>query len=1147
MMSALGQAVGTLNGTVLDAAGAVVPGAKVLVINSETKVENTTTSTSAGAYTVPYLPQGTYSIRVAMAGFRTATADNVVLRAAQTLTVNISLEVGQVSEQVTVSDTPPLLEAGTAEIGRYINKEEFDSWPIVTSDGQRQIQQFIFDSLPGTTGGTWQGSINGGQQFSHEIMIDGISLGRADIAGGNNNEMSPSLDAIGDFKLQTGAVGAEFNGGQTAVANYSIKSGTNTLHGSGFENLQNEAFNAASLSTTSTGAKKAKYRDNNWGYSLGGPVFIPKIYDGRNKTFWFTNFEHDNRNQMNPSGFGTLANTNYKSGDFSQLYDSSFTGKSLSGSTVGTDALGRSVAFGAIYDPSSTRSTAGGLVRDPFSGNKIPTSRFDPVAAAVLKVGVTDPTYSSMVRNVQTVGGQPFFKEHIFGIKGDHIITDKHRISVFVNQGMRDRNNNGSTTYLPVPGLPTSTWREQRTPSNMVRLSLTSTLSPTLINNFAAGFNRFVNNNGAVPEVINKNWAEKLGIQGTSATTFPDFNFSGNDYQGGTIARMGVGSYGGSANGSWVFKDDATKIWNKHTFHIGYQYTRYFYNEQNYSDSGNYYFTPTETALPGYTSDTGNAYASFLLGAVNHASHSISGLSSGFRGPYHAMWFSDDIKVTPKLTMNIGLRYEIITPFFERTNRMSYIDLSASDPDAGGRPGLLTFKNRPANVTSQMGPRLGFAYQLTNKIVVRTGYAMMNTPPITAGWGYSGFTTGYNATVNVAAGSSSTGFAQDPAMYLSDAFPSLGYTLPNTNTANGHFNASQTASPDANRPGYVQNYNLSVQYLMPNETVLEVAYVGNHGTRIYGFNAVNVTPATKLALGDTLIDPVSSHPSYSPYSGFPTTQTVAQAIRPYPQYYGISDAYAYNTSSDYNSLQVTVTKHLTKGFGYLASYTWSKTMGYQDSMGATAYGVPQDYYNRRLERSVASFDHAHNLKLTWTYNIPVGKNQKFDLKWANSIVGGWEFSGIHNYMSGAPISISSGGLNTPSGFGSIRPDVVSSTLSNGGVPSSTDYSQTVQWLNASSFSNVPTTGNSVPLRVGTAPRYFSQLRGPLGLSENFQMSKVYPFFKEKARFKVGATMTNPFKRATPYLVDTTVGDSAFGQMLKSGGDRTMQLIGRIDF
>ena len=1141
--TAWGQAVGTLNGTVLDAAGAVVPGAAVVAINNETKVENKTTSTSAGAYTIPYLPEGTYTIRVTMTGFKTASAENVVLRAAQTLTVNISLEVGQVSERVTVSDTPPLLEAGTAEMGHYINQEEFKAWPIFTSDGQRQIQEFIFDSMPGTTGGTFQGSINGGQQYSHEILIDGIALGRSDLSGGNNNEMSPSIDAIGDFKLQTGAVGAEYNGGQTAVANYSIKSGTNELHGSAFDYLQNEDFNALAL-----GAKKARYRDNNWGYSAGGPVMIPKLYDGRNKTFWFTNFEKDKRNQLGFSGFTTLAPTAYKDGNFSQMLDPTWSRQALAGSTVGTDALGRPVVFGAIYDPTTTRNTAGGLVRDPFPGNIIPTNRINPVTAAILKVGLVDPTNPNMIRNIQQVSsGQPFFDEHIIAIKVDQIITDKHRISFYYNQGYRERNNIGGGRYLPVPGLPTSGWQDQLTPSNMGRASLTSTITPSLINNFSLGYNRFLNQNGAPLYTVGQNWAQKIGIQNTSATVFPLFNFSGPDYQGGTINKIGVGWYGAGANGSEVIKDDATKIWGRHTFKFGYQYTVYRYDEENYSDSGQFHFSPVATALPGYTSDTGNAFASFMLGAVNSASHNIAALSDGFRGPYHASWISDDFKVTPKLTVNIGFRWEVITPFYERTNRMSYIDLGAPDPAAGGLPGLLTFKNRPTTTYwGEIGPRLGIAYQLNNKMVVRMGYAMMNTPPTANNWGYGGFTTGYNATVSAAAGTSPTGFVQDPAMYLNQPFPSLGYNLPDTNPANGHFNAGQTVSPDGNHPGYMQNWNLTLQYLLPNQMVVEAAYVGNKGTRMWGFNQMDVVPATNLRLGDTLIDSVSAHPQYSPYAGFPTDLSVAQGMMPYPQYYNVTDFYAYNSNSNYNALQLTVTKHLTKGLGFIAAYTWSKTIGYQDSNGAMGYGAPQDYFNRGLERSVASFNQPQNFKLTWTYDTPFGKGRRWDFKKWNFVLGGWQLAGIQNYASGFPIAIGSSGLNTPAGFGSIRPDVLNSNMANGSIPGSADYSEPVQWMNAAAFANVPMTGNGVPLRVGTAPRNLN-LTGMATLSETMRMSKSFAFFEEKAKFRVGMTLSNPFKRQYRYLTDTTVGDSSFGQVLAGGADRTMQLDARVDF
>ena len=1149
-ISAWGQgAVSTLNGTVLDAAGAVVPGAAVVAINNDTKVENKTTSTSAGAYTIPYLPQGTYTIRVTMSGFRQATAENVILRGAQTLTVNISLEIGQVSEKVTVSDTPPLLEAGTAEMGSYINQDEFKAWPIVTGDGQRQIQEFIFDSLPGTTGGTFQGSINGGQQYSHEILIDGIALGRADLSGGNNNEMSPSLDAIGDFKLQTGAVGAEYNGGQTAVANFSLKSGTNGLHGAAFEYLQNEAFNAANLSTTTSGGKKGRYRNNNYGFSLGGPLLIPKIYDGRNKTFWFTNFEHDHVNQLDFNGFTTLSPTAYRNGDFSQMLDPTWSGKSQAGTSVGTDALGRPVVFGAIYDPHTTRNTANGVVRDPFPGNKIPTSSFDPVATNILKVGLADPTYSSMIRNIaQLSSGQPFFNESIYLFKIDQIINDKHRVSFSFNHGDRQRNNIGGGRNLPVPGLPTSGWQDQHTPSQMGRFSVTSTITPSLINNFALGYNRFLNANGAPLATVNQNWADKIGIKNTSATVFPLFTFGGADYQGGTINKIAVGGYGAGANGSEVLKDDATKIWGKHTFHFGYQYTQYFYNEQNYSDSGSFAFRPVETSLPGYSTQTGNAFASFLLGAAHSASHSIAGLSDGFRGPYHASWFSDDIKLTPRLTMNLGMRWEVITPFYERTNRMSYIDLSQADPAADGRPGLLVFKNRPTKTFwGELGPRFGLAYQANSKMVVRLGYAMMNTPPITNNWGYGGFTTGYNASISVAAGSSPTGFAQDPAMYLSQPFKSLGYALPVTDPASGHFNASQTVAPDANRPGYMQNWNLSVQYLLPKSMIVEVAYVGNKGTRMWGFGQLNQVPAKNLSLGDTLLDPVSAHPQYKPYSGFPTDQSVAQAMLPYPQYYGVNDFYAYNSGSNYNSLQMTVTKHLTNGFGYLAAYTWSKTMGYQDNLGAMGYGTPQDYFNRKLERSVATFNFPQTFKLTWSYDLPIGKGKKFDFHMANFALGGWQLAGLHNYSTGSPIAVYSSGLNTPAGFGNIRPDVLNGKVTLGGIPSHTDWSVPVQWMDPAAFANVPTTGNGVPTRVGTAPRNLDYLYGPKNLNETFRMSKAFPIVKESIKFKLGMTLTNPFKRTQPYVTDTTVGDSGFGQLLNGGAGRTMQLDARIDF
>ncbi len=222
------------------------------------------------------------------------------------MTINLSLKVGTMNQTVVVSATPELLESDSAEIGQYITTEEYKDWPITVDDGQRQLQSFIFSSLPGTTGNTFAGSINGGQQYSHEILIDGIPVGRSDLSGGNNDEFSPSAEAVGEFKLQTGAISAEYNGGQTAVANFEIKSGTNNLHGSGFYYLGNEDFDSIPVQDKTFGKTNPENRLNNWGYSLGGPVYIPKVYNGRNRTFFFTNFEKTNTVNLPSSGYVTL-------------------------------------------------------------------------------------------------------------------------------------------------------------------------------------------------------------------------------------------------------------------------------------------------------------------------------------------------------------------------------------------------------------------------------------------------------------------------------------------------------------------------------------------------------------------------------------------------------------------------------------------------------------------------------------------------------------------------------------------------------------------------------------------------------------------------------------------------------------------------
>ena len=1158
--------VGTLNGTITDPGGDVVPGATVIATNNATQVESKTTSTSSGDYTLPYLPAGTYTIRASAPGFDTAAAQNVILRVAQTMTINIKLQVGSISQQVVVSDKPELLESDSAEIGQYITTEEYKTWPILVNDGQRQLQEFIFDSLPGTTGNTFQGSINGGQQYSHEILIEGIPVGRSDLSGGNNDEFSPSAEAIGEFKLQTGAISAEYNGGQTAVANFTIKSGTNDLHGSGFYYVGNEDFDSVPVQNKTFGGTNPENRLNNWGYSVGGPVYIPKVYHGRNKTFFFTNFEDTKTVSLPYSGFVTLPTVAMKGGDFSGLFNPAYTGNPESGTQIGTDALGRPIIFGQIYDPRSTRTLANGeIVRDPFPGNIIPQSQWDPVAANIVgKIGILDPPLNTLINNTQKVGTCcPYFNLHTVGLKIDHQINQSNQISGYYNQSYRNRNNNscgGGTKgpYLPVPGLATDCWKLQITPGNMGRLSWTSTLSPSIVNRASAGINRFVNENGVPVSTVSGGYSQAIGLQNINSPFFPVIKFSGLNYQGGTIDTIGAGPEDYSPNGSYIYQDDLTWIHGKHSFRFGYDYRRYVYNDRPYSNGGAFNFSPLQTDLPafsgqGFTTSTGNAFASFLLGAANSASRNVQGYSSGFRQPEHALYVMDDWKVTPRLTVNIGLRWEIIPPLYEVTNRMSEVSLSVPNPGAGNLPGALIFGG-PFNDTyfGELGPRFGIAYKVSDKMVVRAGYAMTNTPPIANSFGYS-FSTGFNGTVNVPAHAA----PNNPAIYLSQPFPSLTTPIPNQDPTSANFTQVSTTARDANRPGYVQNYNFTIQYALPADTLLEVAYIGNKGTRLWGgapgsggFSELDGLPSKLLAQGDILNDPVSLHPQYIPYAGFPTDQPVSQALLPYPQYTGVEESFPYNTNSNYNALQITVTRHLTKGLGFLAGYTWSKAIGYVDANGAASYyTVAQDYYNRGLERSVTSFSLPQAFKLTWVYETPFGKGRRWDLHWANPVLGGWQLAAIHNYSSGFPVSVSESGLNTPPGFASgIRPDVVSGQpLTVGSASQKVDVQNPTQWLNPDAFAPSPSTAAGTPLRVGTAPREFPTLRGPATLSETFRIAKKFTFHKEGQYFELGATMSNPLKRTFATINDTTVGDSSFGTLLQAGGDRVLQLSGRIEF
>lgn len=1158
MLPAQGER-GTFNGIVTDTSAAVVPNAEVIALHLGTNIETKTSTTDAGVYRMPYLPIGIYKLTVRANGFQTAVAENVTLRVAQTLTLDFKLQVGLVTEQVTVSSEAPLIESGTAEISRYVTKKEFDTWPIMVGDGQRQIQEFIFSSLPGTVGSTFQGSINGGQFYSHEILIEGIPLGRFDLQGGSNNEFSPSADAVSEFKLQTGTMGAQYGGGQTSVANFAIKSGTNEIHGSGFSYVQNDVLRANNSVNNALGRAKPPYKLLNYGYAVGGPVYIPKIYNGKNKTFFFNNLEVTRVRDFVSTSLSTLPTVAFKQGNFSQLLNPAFTGNALSGTTIGTDALGRPIVFGQLYDPRTTRTVNGVTVRDPLPGNIIPQSMWSPVSRKILELApITDPINSSMLNNIPAIGTCcPVFDERIYAFKVDHNFSDKHRLSTYYNHSYRLRNNSPGGRWGTPPGAPTGVYQRQYTPGRLVRIAEDWTITPTILNHFAIGYNRFGNANESV--YVDQGWPEKLGLQNVAPTHFPVLTFGGTAAQGGGIGaggRLGSGNRGAGYNGSTIVQDDLTIIKGKHNFKTGMEVRKYYYNNRNKSGSGDFNFQPIQTELPGFSSQTGHSFASFLLGAVNNTTRGIAPASFGYRVAQPGFYFMDDWKVSRKLTLNLGLRWEIIGGYNEVAGRMSGIDLTKPNPGAGGRPGALVFVDDLGREGFQdtywtmISPRFGFAYAMNEKLVVRGGYGINNTPHITNGFSFPS-TFGFSGSIARNINNTPLAFPQDPVMYLHDRYPDFQGTLPNKNPAlqNG-VNIPYTA-PDSTRVAYAQNYNLGFQYALPASFVLEASYIGNKGTRLEanGLDALDQLPVSALALGDNLIRPLSANPGLAqlPYAGF--TGTLAQALRRFPQYDGVSRIYANFGTSHYDSLQLQLTRHFTNGLAILAAYTWSKTLftGSESSIDAAG---SQDVYNRRLEKAPTSFSIPQVFKLTWIYELPFGKGKPFNATGPlGHIVGGWTVTGIHNYRSGDPLQITTGAFNLNAIFnGTYRPDVVS------GVPLKLNSSASVQidnsgdrYLNPAAFVQIPRTGNNIPLRLGTAAPRYQELRGPYNLSETFGLRKGFNF-TESSRLEFAAVFSNAFNRAGRANPVTNITDPNFGRIngFQRGG-RSVQLEMRVTF
>jgi hypothetical protein len=1135
---------GAITGLITDPSGAAIPNVEVVAKDLTTSVETKATTTAAGVYRIPYLPPGSYRVSASLAGFKTAVVQPVEVAVSSVVTADIAMQVGDVAQSLEVSAEATHLETSSSQVGYSVTADEYHAWPIDSNDdGQRQIQSFIFQSLPGTDGGSFEGSINGGPTFSHEVLIEGMSIGRADIAG-DTSEYTPSVDAISDFTLQTGALSAQYGGGLTAVANFNIKSGTNQLHGTAYDYLLNNALNANGFDNNALGVPKSPFRQNSFGADLGGPILIPKLYNGKNKTFFFFSYEGDRKTNDTIGALRTLPTADFKDGNFSSLLNPAFTGNSSSGTVIGTDGAGNPVSNGEIFDPHSTTQLANGsYVRTPFPGNIIPTSEISKVSAAILSLApIPNPTSATFLRNFPGTANQPLFTLDTFGGKFDHVINDKHRVAVFINSNQRDRYNGAGNAYLPVPGSASSPYAEQNIHGIIARVTEDWTIGPHWLNHFGFGYNRLLDSNSSAS--LDGNWPSKIGLTGVAETTFPELLFSGTATQGGKLVPLGRSNAGVEPNGSYITQNDTTWIHGAHNVRFGVEIRKYFYNQDPVGNtSGEFTFSPNQTGDPSNLASTGFSFASFLLGAPARAVENISPVLPQSRWWNPAFYVTDDWKVSRRLTLNLGLRWDIVGGLYEVDHRSSGLDPTMPNPGADGYPGALVFlsqlhRNSFQNTNwKEFGPRAGFAYQIKPWMVLRGGYGINYSPPISNGFGLSSI-DGYNG------GNNFQTSKRDPVFYWDNGYPAYTHTLPDIDPTLDNGNGITYIGSNSNRQPYAQNYTLGFQFLLPKNTTLSTNYVGNKGTRLDAqpLNNMNQLNPKYLALGDTLLancGTTSCAPGVPlPYAGF--TGTVAQALLPFPQYAGggVTSMFPYFGTSHYDAAQVVLTHRTGKGLSFLVSYAFQKTLTNTDAALAY-YGYSQDVYNRKLEKSVASFDHPQVLKLTWIYELPLGRGRTYLNRGGvvNEVIGGWTVTGIQNYQSGDPLSIQSGLSGGGYWFnGTIRGDVLTGVplyASNTNGPFDYAGGTGQAYLNPAAFAEPPSTPNGVVLRTGTAPRYSGNIRGPRNPQENFGAFKNFPF-REGMYLQFRADFLNAFNRAGRADPDTNLSDPTFGRVLDTG-------------
>ncbi len=1131
---------GTITGTVTDPAGAVIANIPVEAKNTQTGENYSAATSNTGNYTIAALPAGSYEITVTAPGFKKYTRQNLTIQVAQVVRVDAALEVGAATESVTVADEAPLVNTETGDLAHNVATKFLDDLPILTISGNIRSPTVIAQLMPGTYQTGQELRISGSPNNTEALRVEGQEAANSGIPA-IPGQSQQGVDMIQEITVQTSNYAAEYGQAGGGVINMTMKSGTNQFHGSAYDYIANEDFNAGIPYTDAaagSGNPRPRVRRNDYGFTIGGPVWIPKLYNGKDKTFFFFNWEEYHEQDLYNTLQETVPTAAYRAGNFSTAM--------LPGS-IGTDPLGRPISAGEIYDPNTARIVNGQNVTDPFPGNTIPASRFDPLSAKIQGM-VPQPIgqfSGSIVNNyIPTFGGLDI--EQIPAVKIDQVVGSKGKLSFYWSRKWLSQPV--STTFGNADGLgdPLTTAIASFILAHTIRLNYDYTLTPTTLLHFGAGYfdtDFFVPSVTTAGNVTNYNAAQQLGLQGAIINQFFPA-ISGNLATNGTGGLKNIGSEANTHQ--WTerptFNSSITLVRGNHTYKMGAEFRLEGYPVENLGNTtGSYVFAADQTSLPYLNGNVlaggqtpGFGYASFLLGDVKQVSINnpvYPKLGKNQLGVYA----QDSWKVNRKFTLDYGLRYDYSTYLREQYGRAPFFSPDTPNPALNNILGAAQFDGSGAghcncslakNYPLAFGPRLGGAYQINSKTVFRAGFGVVYTGTDQNNGAATTLGGSTNAVVAPAFGSAITTLSAGiPRSFDPAPWPNLNPGLYNMVSKTPVAYGTYSLDPQAGRPARQYQWSAGFQRQLMKDLGVEAEYVGNRGIwwnslgqlnlnaiQDYRLSAVGLSlnnPANVALLTQPLSSPavIAAGLGGTPYPGFPLGQTLAQALRPIPQFTNINTMFYPMGDTWYQSLQAKLTKRVSRGLSANSTFTWSKTLTIgterDPNPGSTGNAVYNDVFNREQNKYLSLYNQPFQFTVSLTYVTPRLNTNKV-LSW---VARDWTYGAFLAYRSGLPVE-------APLANNNLSLDVFEPTFANR-VPGVPLYTHNINCHcfdpNATFVLNPAAWVNPPAGQFGTSAAYYDDYTKQRRPAENMNIGRTFRI-TERAAINVRFELDNVFNR-----------------------------------